>query len=77
MPSRPDHRPGVQWPVALLALAGVLGLMPFLAGRMMALLGIGVLLGLTLFHAAFGFASAYRVAILRRDSAGVRAQLWM
>jgi hypothetical protein len=77
MPLRPDRSVAVQWPVAALALLGVLGLMPFLAGRMIALLVIGVLLGVTLFHAAFGFASAYRVAILRRESAGVRAQLWM
>ncbi|MBT0959587.1 YeeE/YedE family protein [Denitromonas iodatirespirans] len=76
MPS-PHERPRVQWPVAAIALLALVALAAGLPARMAALLGIGALLGLTLFHAAFGFASAYRVAILRRDTAGVRAQLGM
>lgn len=76
MPSPPE-RPRVQWPVAAVALLAVAVLAAGLPARMAALLGVGALLGLTLFHAAFGFASAYRVAILRRDTAGVRAQLGM
>lgn len=42
-----------------------------------ALLVIGALLGLTLYHGAFGFTSAYRRAIVERDVAGVLAQLVM
>jgi uncharacterized membrane protein YedE/YeeE len=42
-----------------------------------ALLVIGALLGISLYHAGFGFTAAYRDAILRRDIAGVLAQLLM
>jgi len=42
-----------------------------------ALLPIGALLGMSLYHAAFGFTSAYRSAILHRDVAGAVAQLVM
>lgn len=45
--------------------------------RMLALLGLGLLIGLTLYHAAFGFASAYRALIERRSTRAVRAQLLM
>ena len=36
---------------------------------------VGLLLGLTLYHASFGFASAYRRMIVMRDMRGVQAQL--
>src|SRR5918995_5866626 len=42
-----------------------------------ALLLIGALLGMSLYHAAFGFTSAYRNALLHRDVTGVVAQLVM
>jgi uncharacterized membrane protein YedE/YeeE len=42
-----------------------------------ALLLIGGLLGMSLYHAAFGFTSAYRNALLYRDVTGVVAQLVM
>jgi uncharacterized protein len=45
--------------------------------RLGALLVIGALLGVSLYHAAFGFTSAYRQAIVERDVAGVLAQLGM
>jgi uncharacterized membrane protein YedE/YeeE len=45
--------------------------------RMGALLALGLLIGLTLYHAAFGFASAYRALIERRSTRAVRAQLLM
>ncbi len=45
--------------------------------RLALLFAIGVLLGVTLYHAAFGFASAYRRLLLERDAAAVRAQLLM
>lgn len=45
--------------------------------RIGTLFGIGAAMGLVLYHAAFGFASAYRRMILARDVSGVRAQLLM
>ncbi len=36
---------------------------------------VGVVLGLTLYHASFGFASGYRRMIVARDMRGVQAQL--
>jgi len=38
---------------------------------------IGIALGVSLYHAAFGFAGAYRRAILQHDISGVTAQLFM
>jgi uncharacterized membrane protein YedE/YeeE len=45
--------------------------------RMAALWLIGGLLGITLYHAAFGFAQAYRRMLLHRDVAYVHAQVVM
>lgn len=44
---------------------------------MAAVLAIGILLGVTLYHAAFGFAVAYRRALLEREISGVVAQAIM
>lgn len=38
---------------------------------------IAAVLGVTLYHASFGFAGAYRAFILRRDTQGINAQLLM
>jgi uncharacterized protein len=59
--------------VAALILLAVLGE----GWRLPALFMLGIGLGLTLYLAAFGFTSAYRDLVLRRDTAGVRAQLLM
>ncbi|EJN34349.1 YeeE/YedE family protein [Pseudomonas sp. GM80] len=45
--------------------------------RQMLLLIVGAALGLTLYHAAFGFTSAWRVFIKDRRGAGLRAQMVM
>ena len=45
--------------------------------RLGVLFVVGGLLGLTLYHAAFGFTSAYRRAFAARDVSGVTAQLLM
>ena len=45
--------------------------------RLGTLLVIGALLGVSLYHAAFGFTSAYRRALVERDVAEVLAQLVM
>lgn len=41
------------------------------------LLGVGLFLGLTLYHAAFGFSGAWRGFIERGEGAGLRAQILM
>jgi hypothetical protein len=71
-------------PVQPLPLALGLGTFVFIAirlasdgWRMATLWLIGGLLGLTLYHASFGFASAYRRMIVARDMRGVQAQLLM
>ena len=72
--------PLTQRAVALAALAALLGgaLMLGQQGwRYGALLLIGALLGMSLYHAAFGFTSAYRNALLHRNVTGVVAQLLM
>jgi len=45
--------------------------------RIGTLFGIGAVMGLVLYHAAFGFTSAYRRMIVLRYVSGVRAQLLM
>lgn len=45
--------------------------------KQMLLLIVGAALGLTLYHAAFGFTSAWRVFINERRGAGLRAQMVM
>jgi uncharacterized membrane protein YedE/YeeE len=73
-------RLGKQKPVALagagLLLAGALALGAD-SWRHGALLLIGALLGVSLYHGAFGFTSAYRRAIEQRDVSGAVAQLVM
>ena len=72
--------PAPQWPVALAGLvvltvgAALLGSDGWRDGT---LLLIGGLLGISLYHAAFGFTSAYRNAIVKRDISGITAQLIM
>jgi uncharacterized membrane protein YedE/YeeE len=71
----PLQRPAL---VASVALSTVLFIYLFNFGSSkpwLFLIGIG--LGLALYHAAFGFTSAYRRAILQRDISGVTAQMVM
>lgn len=58
----------------VLALAA--GLMSF-GWRQSALFLVGTLFGLTLYHASFGFASAYRRLVVHGDGQGVLAQVLM
>jgi uncharacterized membrane protein YedE/YeeE len=62
---------------ALLILAGALYLAQAVNGRQAALYIVGALLGVTLYHAAFGFTSAWRVFIADGRGAGLRAQMVM
>ncbi len=71
-----------QWPVtvpALLLLGGGALWLAINGGHWKygALFLIGGALGIALYHAAFGFAFAYRDAFVRRDMGGVKAQILM
>lgn len=69
-----QHRPLA---VALLLLAGLAALLARDDLRMAGLLLLGAALGITLYHAAFGFTAAYRRLITKRDTRGAQAQLVM
>ena len=66
-------------PVVLMASLSVLGIALFLQYSIVGLqyltFLIGVGLGITLMHAAFGFSGSWRAFIRERDGRGVRAQL--
>ncbi|MFC7734759.1 YeeE/YedE family protein [Roseomonas sp. GCM10028921] len=73
--------PGVQALVAagagLLLLAGMAVLAQAVSARQAGLYLLGGALGLVLYHAAFGFTSAWRVFIADRRGEGLRAQMLM
>jgi len=56
---------------------GMLWLQQEVSGQQALLLLVGALLGLTLYHAAFGFTTAWRNFILNRRGKGLRAQMIM
>ncbi|MDR5782284.1 YeeE/YedE family protein [Caballeronia sp. LZ065] len=62
---------------ALLIVLGVVYLGQTVGARQAALYAVGALLGITLYHAAFGFTSAWRVFIADGRGAGLRAQMLM
>ncbi len=61
----------------ILLLLGAVFLQNSVGSRQVLLLMVGAALGLTLYHAAFGFTSAWRVFINDRRGAGLRAQMVM
>src|SRR3712207_1376809 len=71
----------VNAPASLLAAAGIVGGAALLGAainpRQAALYVLGAVLGLVLYHAAFGFTSAWRVFIAERRGEGLRAQMVM
>lgn len=69
-----QHRPLA---LALILLAGLAALLARDDLRMAGLLLLGAALGITLYHASFGFTGAYRTLFTDRDTHGVRAQLVM
>ena len=78
----PAARPaGINTTAALgagaLLLLGALGIGQAVGPRQAALYGLGAALGLVLYHAAFGFTSAWRVFIADRRGEGLRAQMVM
>ncbi|WP_422367767.1 YeeE/YedE family protein [Pelagibius sp.] len=72
---RPDWR--VSGPALVLLAAGALYIAEGASGKMAWLYILGAALGLVLYHAAFGFASAWRVFIAEGRGAGLRAQMVM
>ncbi|NIA70757.1 YeeE/YedE family protein [Pelagibius litoralis] len=72
---RSDWR--VTAPALLLLAAGALYIADGASGRMAWLYLLGAALGLVLYHAAFGFASAWRVFIAEGRGEGLRAQMVM
>ena len=81
--SRPiaiESRALVPGPAAVTAVAILLGawyLNAVISWRQAALFIVGVWAGVVLYHAAFGFTSAWRVFISDRRGAGLRAQMLM
>ncbi|MFP3923019.1 YeeE/YedE family protein [Pseudomonas sp. W5-36] len=73
----PQHKLGAPLIAFLLLVVGALFLQSAVGGRQVLLLIVGAALGLTLYHAAFGFTSAWRVFINERRGAGLRAQMVM
>jgi len=71
----------INGPTSLLAAAGIVGgaavLGALINPRQAALYVLGAVLGLVLYHAAFGFTSAWRVFIADRRGEGLRAQMVM
>jgi uncharacterized membrane protein YedE/YeeE len=64
--------------LALLAfVAGLIYLDHTVSSRQAALWAVGTLLGAVLYHASFGFTSAWRVFIANRRGTGLRAQMLM
>jgi uncharacterized membrane protein YedE/YeeE len=61
----------------LLIVLGAWFLAQSVSGRQSALYVVGALLGVALYHAAFGFTSAWRVFIADGRGAGLRAQMLM
>ncbi len=70
-------QPGTVALGALLALAGALFAFEAGGGRQLALFATGLLLGLALYHASFGFTSAWRRLLVDADGRGLRAQMLM
>ena len=73
-PERKSFAPLVAF---ILLLLGAAFLQNTVGSRQVLLLVVGAALGLTLYHAAFGFTSAWRVFINDRRGAGLRAQMIM
>jgi uncharacterized membrane protein YedE/YeeE len=62
---------------AFAAMAALTYVAAVVGGRQAALFGVGLFAGLALYHAAFGFTTAFRVFIAEGRGAGIRAQMLM
>jgi uncharacterized membrane protein YedE/YeeE len=77
LPRRADINPKPLGVSLLLIVLGAWYLAHEAGARQAALFVVGALLGLALYHAAFGFTSAWRVFIADGRGAGLRAQMLM
>jgi hypothetical protein len=77
LPARPGVNPTPLAVSLLLILLGAWYLAQAVSPRQSALYVVGALLGIALYHAAFGFTSAWRVFIADGRGAGLRAQMLM
>ncbi|WP_297841468.1 YeeE/YedE family protein [Pseudomonas sp.] len=73
----PERKPAAPLIAFVLLLLGAVFLQNSVGSHQVLLLVVGAALGLTLYHAAFGFTSAWRVFISDRRGAGLRAQMVM
>ncbi|GHC28630.1 hypothetical protein GCM10010082_22610 [Kushneria pakistanensis] len=72
---RPLHQSPIVWGAAALLLVAILAVGSAISMTQGALILVGGALGLVLYHAAFGFTSAWRVFIIERRGRGLRAQM--
>lgn len=77
LPRIPAINPRVVGAAGVVLLGGVVLLSSVIDARQAALYGLGAALGIVLYHAAFGFTSAWRVFIADGRGAGLRAQMVM
>lgn len=73
----PGRKLGAPLSALFLLLLGAQFLLMSVGPRQVLLWIVGAALGITLYHAAFGFTSAWRVFIRERRGAGLRAQMVM
>lgn len=77
LPLTPARKPFAPLVAFIVLVVGAVFLQNSVGSRQVLLLVVGAALGLTLYHAAFGFTSAWRVFINDRRGAGLRAQMVM
>jgi hypothetical protein len=78
MPAAPRSvNGGVVALAAMVAAAGALYIAASVDGRRAVLFLVGLFAGVALYHAAFGFTSAWRVFVSDRRGEGLRAQMVM
>ncbi|RMT31021.1 YeeE/YedE protein [Pseudomonas syringae pv. spinaceae] len=77
LPATPGRKFGAPLAALFLLLMGAQFLLLSVGTRQVMLWIVGAALGVTLYHAAFGFTSAWRVFIRERRGAGLRAQMVM
>ena len=68
---------GTVWFVALAFLAGAIAIGSLVSFRQASLFLIGGLMGVTLYHASFGFTGGWRRLAVERRGAGLRSQMLM
>jgi len=76
-PSAPRLNTGVVGVALVLLAAGLYGSFEAAGGRMAALFAIGGALGISLYHAAFGFTGSWRAFLVEGRGGGLRAQMLM